>query len=518
MRSLRALSAFIALLCVAPAIASAQTPKIENLQLDATAFPDVKLRLDIRSSTGGLISGLPPESFSIVENELPVPVEVSSGAGSGGAAYLFVVDTSGSMRHLLGDIRGDLASFLESMRPVDQMGLITFNDQVQVVQSFTNDRSQLTSAVSSLQVGGRSTELYYAVYEGLELLEQPGLPPRRVLVVISDGRDEGTAYTLNDCIERANSGDVDILSIGISSGEPGALLNLERMARLTEGLFLRFEEGQDWAAKFDSIVEHVNSRYSVRWSSTLPTDGVVHEALLEVRIEDLTITRDLAIETPLIVPPEPAVPKWVIGVAAGTLLFVSILVAFWLRSKRRVARLENSIDTQRASAEEVQRRLDEQLGAVSASIGRLEDNLNRPVVVTQPAPAAPVSGAAAPQTAPSKRKTMFQPSNEPSGGTAYARGRVDVIDGPMVGAKLQLLPGRTTIGRESDNNIVLNDDRASSHHAVISHENGIFWIEDLGSTNGTFVNERLRLSNRHPLISGETIRIGGSLLRFVGEA
>ena len=76
------------------------------------------------------------------------------------------------------------------------------------------------------------------------------------------------------------------------------------------------------------------------------------------------------------------------------------------------------------------------------------------------------------------------------------------------------------IGRRSDNEVVLATDRASRRHARIhATPEGTFWIEDLGSMNGTYLNgERLRGESRW-LASGDTVTIGGEQLRFVvGDA
>jgi ABC-type multidrug transport system ATPase subunit len=72
-----------------------------------------------------------------------------------------------------------------------------------------------------------------------------------------------------------------------------------------------------------------------------------------------------------------------------------------------------------------------------------------------------------------------------------------------------------TIGRRSDNDIVLATDRASRHHARIDGDGGRWYVADLGSMNGTYVNgDRLNGESRW-LESGDTVTIGGEDLRFV---
>lgn len=70
------------------------------------------------------------------------------------------------------------------------------------------------------------------------------------------------------------------------------------------------------------------------------------------------------------------------------------------------------------------------------------------------------------------------------------------------------------IGREPSNQIVLNDDRYTSrYHAWITYEEGVFWLEDLGSTNGTLLNGQ-QVDGRERLHSDDKIKIGETELTF----
>lgn len=87
------------------------------------------------------------------------------------------------------------------------------------------------------------------------------------------------------------------------------------------------------------------------------------------------------------------------------------------------------------------------------------------------------------------------------------------------GIKLSIEKQRTTIGRDSSNDITLDDELASKNHAVIeviNSEKGIeYLIQDLNSTNHTFVNDSpIEL---HKLKDGDSIRIGKSDFRFISQ-
>lgn len=90
-----------------------------------------------------------------------------------------------------------------------------------------------------------------------------------------------------------------------------------------------------------------------------------------------------------------------------------------------------------------------------------------------------------------------------------------MLDGPF--GQLTLSAPVFTIGRASANQLVLNDKKASGHHAEIRllGQEG-YSITDLGSTNGTFVNEQ-RLKQRVPrtLVNGEIIRVGDTSFMYV---
>lgn len=79
----------------------------------------------------------------------------------------------------------------------------------------------------------------------------------------------------------------------------------------------------------------------------------------------------------------------------------------------------------------------------------------------------------------------------------------------------QILNGSVSIGRSSASDIVLSgDDYASGRHARLTSHGGLLYVEDSGSTNGTFVNER-RAVGATPLHAGDTMRIGSTMFRYV---
>jgi hypothetical protein len=88
---------------------------------------------------------------------------------------------------------------------------------------------------------------------------------------------------------------------------------------------------------------------------------------------------------------------------------------------------------------------------------------------------------------------------------------VESAPGHQQGSRYDL-SGGATLGR-GDVEIVLEDPFASSRHARIERQGGAMVLEDLGSTNGTYLNDEL-LAGPQPLHSGDRVRIGDSVFTF----
>src|SRR4051794_33316932 len=85
-----------------------------------------------------------------------------------------------------------------------------------------------------------------------------------------------------------------------------------------------------------------------------------------------------------------------------------------------------------------------------------------------------------------------------------------VVDGPNAGTEFDIA-GSTVIGRDPSSGIVLDDAEASRRHASVSAAGDTITVEDLGSTNGTYVaGERIQGSRQ--VGSGDRIRIGTTVM------
>ena len=89
--------------------------------------------------------------------------------------------------------------------------------------------------------------------------------------------------------------------------------------------------------------------------------------------------------------------------------------------------------------------------------------------------------------------------------------RLVVVHGPMRGASLSLTTSPVVIGRNPEASLSVDDDSMSGAHARVSPDAHGWVIEDLGSTNGTWVDDE-RLRGVVPLVPGTRIRVGQTLI------
>ncbi|MFF8957747.1 FHA domain-containing protein [Streptomyces sp. NPDC014894] len=115
------------------------------------------------------------------------------------------------------------------------------------------------------------------------------------------------------------------------------------------------------------------------------------------------------------------------------------------------------------------------------------------------------------------RQTAAPPPQRQQSGSRQRRGaptKLVVSEGTLTGTTVALQGQTITLGRAHDSTIVLDDDYASSRHARIYPDRDGQWIvEDLGSTNGTYL-DRSRLTTPTPIPLGAPIRIGKTVIEL----
>src|SRR4051794_12977929 len=151
------------------------------------------------------------------------------------------------------------------------------------------------------------------------------------------------------------------------------------------------------------------------------------------------------------------------------------------------------------------------------SIGVLRRDLYGTKIVDRRRPAQGHTGTGAPAGAPGAGAAGAAGGPD-AAGTAKGRRTSDptrlvVTEGPLRGTTLPLGASGILIGRAPSCTLVLDDDYSSSRHARIFPQSGQWFVEDLGSTNGTFLGNE-RVAQPTPLPVGTPVRVGQSVLEL----
>ncbi|HWV39038.1 MAG TPA: GGDEF domain-containing protein [Vulgatibacter sp.] len=101
-----------------------------------------------------------------------------------------------------------------------------------------------------------------------------------------------------------------------------------------------------------------------------------------------------------------------------------------------------------------------------------------------------------------------------SGGAA---GSLVIIYGAGMGRLIPVDGTELLIGRDQSNHVVVEQESVSRRHCVVRTKDGALVLQDLGSTNGTFLNdEEVRPPREAPLRSGDLIKVGGTIFKYLG--
>jgi tight adherence protein B len=238
---------------------------------------------------------LTEDNFSVWINRKEVPIRAATPlkeqqGARGKLAVVLVIDTSASME---GEkiVRAKAAAdeFARAMRPGDLLGLVAFSTRPQVLQNLTTNHQQVRNSISGLEASG-DTALNDAIVQASRLLANESA--QRNLVVVSDGKDDGSTASLNQAIAAAKAAKVFVDTVSLPGGEqdPEAL---RRLARGTGGKAYEVANADGLEQQLSSIRQSLASQYVV--DMTLPP-GLGSEVAFLLRVTTPAASAELPIE------------------------------------------------------------------------------------------------------------------------------------------------------------------------------------------------------------------------------
>jgi len=292
-----------------PATPPAAAQEQEKPQQSGTKFVTTVNLVDVLFTVldrrNKLVSSLEKPDFQLFDDNVLQDIRYFSKQSDLPLRIGMLLDTSNSIRDRLKFEQDAANNFLFSvLRPrKDEAFLMTFDDEPQVIQNFTNDTGALRDQILRTRSGG-GTAVYDAVYDACQKeLSHPPRPPgdqpdvvRRVMILISDGEDNLSTHTRSEAIEMAQRTSVVLYSISTSTqwvtlDDPNKAQSGNRKYHLTDGdqilKSLAEETGgraffpyhvDDLDQSFQDIGEELRNQYSVAYNPTNHAlDGRYHK-------------------------------------------------------------------------------------------------------------------------------------------------------------------------------------------------------------------------------------------------
>ena len=484
-----------------PLIVAAQV-EFRETAIDGSGYPDLSLEFECVDASGMPIVPVGPSQIAVEEDGVVVHGSLLQPVTSEPTALVIAVDVSGSMKKIMPSLQAALQDYARSLGSEFQLGLISFHDEVETQVGLGTPHDELIRAIEELKPEGKRTELFFGVNEALKQFSKANVPARRYLLLLSDGRDEGGAYDVASNLEAAEALNVQIIGYGLQPDQNKAWRYIERLALESGGSFLLQNKGLSVADGLATLGSALNSKWVYHWESRLPSDGGQHAIRLAFSDPAHGDTEaDFQIATPLIVPPPPDTTRvdttmsgadpsiiepvddterslpmvwWYLIGGIFLVLIVVAAIVLGLRAGRK-----HEADEILAIRRE---------GYDYEDVGTTPDEFH-PGISTPPI-------------------THFDNTGGRVGATlTWERDDEEPLE-------YSLREGVTLIGRDTSCDVHLEHEGVSRKHARISNDRGVFFLEDLGSSNGTLLDGK-PLPGPIALGSKHEISISGCILTFI---
>jgi Ca-activated chloride channel family protein len=214
MRLKRHLAALTAISGLATMTAFGQQPEVplpRQLSVDVNV---VLVNTTVTDSQGHYVAKLEKEDFRLWEDRIEQKIEYF-GSEDIPQTVGIVFDVSASMRNKITVAQEAAMKFLQMGKRDDEFFLIEFNDRAELSKDFTANSARLEKQLLTASPDG-NTALYDAIYLALQKV-RGGHNPRKALLLITDGEDNWSSYTLSEVKEFLKESDAQLYAIGIEN-------------------------------------------------------------------------------------------------------------------------------------------------------------------------------------------------------------------------------------------------------------------------------------------------------------
>lgn len=262
-----------AILIVAGTAAGTLAQSIPSLSVDLEL---VLVPATVTDADGGVVRDLDAGDFHLWEDRVEQDIRYFS-AESVPASIGIVLDTSHSMSTSVELSQQAVSAFLEAGHSEDEYFLIQFDDEARLHEDFTPDVDRLNRSVLRAAPDG-GTALYDAVYRAIAKAQE-GQYARKVILIVSDGEDTNSRYSLSQIEDYVRESGVQVYALGISALFGKTVLR--ELTDLTGGKAIFAKPGDDLEALARRLAKDMTSQYVLGYVST---NGERNGAWRELRV------------------------------------------------------------------------------------------------------------------------------------------------------------------------------------------------------------------------------------------
>jgi Ca-activated chloride channel family protein len=189
------------------------------------------------------------------------------------------IDISASMEPNLPQAQQAALRFLQdTLQPKDRAAVVVFNDHPNLTVKFTNDTKALAGGLAGLKAE-RGTALYDTLVFTLYYFN--GIKGQRAVLLLSDGKDEGSRFSYEDALEYARRAGVAIYTIGL--GKDVDKKKMEKFAEETGGRSFFLQNAAGLEAIYSTIEQDLRSKYLIAYQSG-NTSGTTEFRTVELKV------------------------------------------------------------------------------------------------------------------------------------------------------------------------------------------------------------------------------------------
>ena len=248
-----------------------ESQEIFITKADFSNYPKVEVHINFKEGSELEALNLTQEDFTVLENGEEVRDFSIKGLSEiiDPIGVVLLLDTSGSMEgQPIEDAASSALLFMDEMRSIDEFSVVSFADEVTVHSSFTSDRKKLRDSILQIETMG-DTSLFNGVYTASDQFKDRDDIKYRYIILLSDGMDTASRYTLKDAINKALQEEVSIYSIALLSSEFNPD-NIRNISESTGGEMLEAANSSDLKELYKTISKKIINQYRISYTSLWP--------------------------------------------------------------------------------------------------------------------------------------------------------------------------------------------------------------------------------------------------------